>query len=939
MRLVAKCRECAFPNPRGWVTCARCGTLLGPQGRYADRGTDATTTTQLRVADVAEAAAARKDAKTRLFRPSPASTRDARPLFGQAHALGHLKRALDAGLKEARASLVALEGPAGSGKTRMLQRASELATQRVAEVDVHYAGLRSRDDGPFAPLSRLLLDRFGITPASSPTSVRGKMAHAVGEVLGHDDATRVSEITHLLGHVTGVPFPDSPVLRTLSHDPEALRSRAVEAVAELAAGEARHRPQLWLLDELTDADVGVWEALEAVVALDAPIVVVVTGVSPLGERAAAVAQGTRLRSAELLPLTRGELERLMRSRIPDLIELPEALTEALMHRTGGNPGALEDLIGALQDGGLFQRGERGVSVDLARLESGDLPVTVEDSVRARLAGLSRSEARVMAQASIVGERFWDGALLALARDAEPLPDRTLSPLDVWERDEDELSLHGSLERLETRGFIVQIVDSLTPGLSEYTFNLTGARAILYEGLDDETRKHGHGVVARWLSTSKGLAVEGMAALLAPHLERAGHPQRAAQAYLEAADEERTRMRTTMALRYVERALSLLDPEHVRRRLDALHQRGSLLTTLGRYDEAYSAFEEMARQAWALGARGAGGAALNRIARLHRQRGEHSRALEHLRMALRLFRASEDLRGVASTYDDMAQVHRLRGDIEPALAAAREALEIRVRTRDIRGQGVSLNTLGRIELDRGGFEQAEQHLSTALQLRESVADHEGVTQTRLALGRLAFHRGQLEESVERFTSALEVAREMDNHRFQSYLLSHLGEALIRLGELDRAAEALREAKELAFEMRDQRALAEVERNQGMLALERGEPGAEETLKRALELAREYGTREAIALAHRNLARFGARTLFDSEHGDGHGTEQSFRECVRILQEAGHRPEVARTQVELAMHLLERGDRKDARSLLSEARVALEQLGLPELVQVKDTLASL
>jgi tetratricopeptide (TPR) repeat protein len=343
----------------------------------------------------------------------------------------------------------------------------------------------------------------------------------------------------------------------------------------------------------------------------------------------------------------------------------------------------------------------------------------------------------------------------------------------------------------------------------------------------------------------------------------------------------------------------------------------------------------------VGARGTGGAALNRLARIHRQRGENDQALDHLRAALLLFRACDDQRGVASCYDDMAQVHRLRGDLEPAVSAAKQALDLRVRTRDRRGQGVSLNTIGYIELDRGRYDAAHARFNSALKIRQAIGDHEGAVQTRIALGRLAFHRGEVEQSIRAYRDALEGAREMDNHRFQSYLLCHLAESLISRDDFDAATQALDEALELATRMRDQRVLADIERNRGLLSLRRGDAAAEEQLQRALSLALEYGTREAIGLAHRGLARLRARTAWSdaSPSSDIDLAAREFRESVRAFRACGNRPEAARTQAELGIHLIERGDRVAARAALREAYETMLKLQLPDSERVRETLSAL
>ncbi|HEX7480447.1 MAG TPA: tetratricopeptide repeat protein [Polyangiales bacterium] len=937
--LVAKCSACVFENPRGWVSCARCGQLLGPAPDRSGTG-DTDPTRRAPFPSEGPPPSAADDDRTKLFR-SPEWSTDARPLIGQETSIEAMRRGIQHAFGHRKPTLIGIEGARGAGRTRLLQRASELAARNYVDVRVLYAACRGRDEGAYAPFSRLLIERFGITPTSSPMSVRGQMATTVGEVLGSTDPTDVAETTHLLGHIAGVPFPDSPYLGNLENDPIELHQRASVALRRLLEGDARNRPVLILLDDLDQAEPDAWQLLETLLAANAPLSFIVSGQEALAERVTRYGRGVTSEVARIRPLTDAEVSELAIALIPGLRDTPEPFVSALKHRSRGNAGALKELLQALQERGLFRTTANGIAVDVEKLERGDLPLTMADAIRARLSALEPFELLVMQQASVVGEMFWDGALLAIQRSERERPQLAADPIRLWTEDRDEIRLNEALTHLEAKRFIVRIAEADVPGLHEYTFHFAGARAVIYSDLPEALRVNRHAIVARWMTMASGIPSDGLAAILAPHLERAGQKERAAEAYLAAGSDERRRMRTTMALRYVEKALPLVGADEVATRIEALHEHGSLLTTLGRYDEATESFKEIVDLAWRLGARGTGGAALNRIARIHRQRGEHIRALDYLKCALLLFRAADDQRGVASTYDDLAQVYRMLGNLEPSLVAAKEALDIRTAIKDKRGQAVSLNTIGFIELDRGNFEAAQARFSAALTIREAIGDHEGAVQTRIGLGKLAYHQGRLGDALRFYKAGLDGAREMDNQRFQSYLLNHLGEAYLADGKTEDAQAMLLDARRLALGMRDQRVLAEIQRNLGLVALQRGDPGAKEQLDAALDLAREYGTREAIALAHRGIARWHARTLFD-QGGQAGGqvggdAETTFRESVRIFQECGNLHEVARTQAELGYHLIERGLAARAREALTQAYLTMKRLGLPELAKVTDTLA--
>lgn len=877
------------------------------------------------------------DAKTALFSAPSYGAADARPLIGQEGALEGVRQAIASAFAQHRTRLVALDGVGGSGKTRLLVASSELAAKNYNKVRVLYAACRTQDDGVYAPFSRLLLDRFGITPASAPTKVRSLMAAEVAEALGKRDAGKIAETTHLLGNMAGVRFPGSPFLHGLKDRHEELQARSAQALTRMLSGDARGRPLLILLDDMGQAEKEAWTILDTLLGADAPIAIVATGQDPLAERTAALKHSDAAVVLPIKPLAKDGIRDFARSMVPGLDEAPDTFVDALLHRSHGNPGALAEIVRAAGDRGLFQQTEEGVELDEDKLGGGEFPVNLDDAIRGRIAALEPDEREVMERASVVGERFWDGLLLALQRAEGPKPGQDLEPLAVWSDVRDEMGLSATLQRLEARELIERVNETESTGLQEYTFAHAATRGLLYDDLAEDTRVSRHAVVARWLSTVSD-DLDGGAGLIAPHLEHAGQTDRAAHAYLRAAVDERARVRTRAALRMVEKALPLIEDENVDTRMEAAHEHGSLLTILGRYDEAHDAFHGMLRLAWELGARGRGGAALNRIARIHRQRGEHQKALDNFKGALLMFRAADDQRGVASTYDDLAQIHRWRGHTDPALSAAKEALEIRIAIKDKRGQAVSLNTIGYIELDRGRFDNAEARFNTALRIRKEIDDHEGEVQTHIALGRLAYQLGQNVRAVEIYGEGLDGARAMENHRFQSYLLNGLGEAYLADGQHVQARAAFTEAKQLATAMRDQRVLADIQRNLGLLALAQGDATAGLKLQEALSMAREYGTREAIAMAHRSMGRLQARTLFGTD-ADPNAAEQSLRECIQMFGECGAVHEVARSQVELGFHLIERGDAGGGGELLREAHATLHRLRLPEAARVEATLADL
>ncbi|MEM9865555.1 MAG: AAA family ATPase, partial [Myxococcota bacterium] len=675
------CPSCGFINPRAWRACSACGRSLGSSFRPTGV-TGVTPAERTQVTGAPEPAVNEAERQT-VEEVALADIDEADegerepPLIGQADAAAAITAGIDQGVLAGKPTLVALEGPRGSGKTRLLIYASELAANKNGRTRVLYGVCREGGDGPYAPFSRLLLERFGVTPSSSPSSVRAALASQVASALGNDDVVRITETTHLIGHVAGIPFPKSPVLGPLEKDPAQLHQRACQAVARFLEGDSKHRPVLVLLDNMSYAESPAWDIVVALSKVDGPVSVVIAGDRPVMERAASSEPAGGLAVGPIAPLTEDDVQAMLYVLLPNLVRAPEPLVAAVTHRSGGNPAQVRELAFALWEAGLVVQTPEGLEVDLKRLDgSGDLPVQMSDAVRARLERLNDFEQATLHRAALVGEIFWDGSILAQMRADRKPPGSAESPLTIWPDETDREALQLALQHLEQRGFIERLDHSDLPGAIEYSFALEGTREIVAELIDEESRVRRHAAVARWFGLVGQLQREGMAARIAPHLERAGQHGRAGRAYLEAAIHERHSRQPKRALRYIQRALDMIPSDDVVRRIEALHEHGSLCSRVGETEQAIEAFTEMLQHAWKSGARGKGGAALNRIARALTMRGEDEQARAYLDRALVLFRDAGDLRGVAASLDDAAQIDIRAGELERGYAGAREALEIR-----------------------------------------------------------------------------------------------------------------------------------------------------------------------------------------------------------------------------------------------------------------------
>jgi hypothetical protein len=162
-----------------------------------------------------------------------------------------------------------------------------------------------------------------------------------------------------------------------------------------------------------------------------------------------------------------------------------------------------------------------------------LPESIEAMLQARLQELGAADRRLLRAASVLGETFWTGAVVALLDDGGA-PDAALGRLI-----DDEL-----VDRRR---------ESRLAGQEELAFRHALLREAAYATLTTADRVEQHRRAAVWLES----AGEHDPAVLAEHWERAGVNDRAAACLLDAARRAYRGSDAARAVTFAERALALV----------------------------------------------------------------------------------------------------------------------------------------------------------------------------------------------------------------------------------------------------------------------------------------------------------------------------------------------------------------------------------------------
>ena len=747
-------------------------------------------------------------------------------MIGRDAELGVLQEAFTKLYTEPRAepalALVNVVGEAGVGKSRMLAEFARWTASRPERALLFRGCTTPQTLGrPFGLLGDLVTRSLRIDSDDTLEVARTKIQQAVIPLFVDDEPDQAEGHAHLLGHLLGFDWHESPHLKGILQDPKQIRNRAFHAAAQMfrRLSAREHCPVILLLEDLHWADDESLAFLDYLVDVnrDAAMLAIAFTRPTLFERPAGRQDvgGPRLR-IDLEPLDARASHDLAHELLKKLPVVPAALRELLTTGAEGNPFYMEELVRMLIDKGAITTGETW-SLNADGLPATQVPTTLVGVLQARLDGLPAAEKLALQQASIIGPVFWDRALGALDPQAE-----------------------AALPRLVQRELLVPS-DVAGDGAREYTFKHHILYKVTYGTVLRHMRRAQHGKLARWLAANaeqSGGRHGDVLGIAAHHFERAGETADAAEFHARAAEHAVERFAHAAVLDHVERALALLDESAGRaetagaqaplrwRLLLAREQTNRLtghraeqridLATLGTLAETlaldtaraelarrsaglalvladWPAAEHQAREAMALAERlgdhagrlvsqGTLALALRGQARLDDAQALAEQGLAESRERGLKQREWNFLRALALIYE--TQGHEMKSaEMELlAMAIARE-------TGDRVGEALGLDCMGQVAIYVGDLAQAQRSFEDALRLQRQLGLRSMEAHAGAYLAAVMLWQGEDARALVVAREALDAARAAEQRYAEAWAQYRLGEAELALGRYAEAGEAM------------------------------------------------------------------------------------------------------------------------------------------------------
>jgi eukaryotic-like serine/threonine-protein kinase len=451
------------------------------------------------------------------------------PFVGRDRELLMLEAVLAEVEVESVARVVLVTGDIGVGKSRLRH---ELVTRLAHRGQLERVWIGRGDPmsagSPFGIVAQALRGALGLVEGVAVDTLRDQLHEQLAALIPPPELRRVRDF---LGELLDVPFSADGHLALASarRDPVLMGDQVRHAFQDFLGASARRGPVVLILEDLHWGDLSSVHLVESALGAldDHPIAVIALGRLTVTSLFPELWDKLGCVRLPLKGLSRRACERMVRAVLP---QIGDDDVTTILDRAAGNAFLLEELTRCVAEGQT------------------ELPATALAVTQARLDTLDAAGRRVVRAASVFGNAFWRGGIVALLSPGTP-----------------EAAIYRQLAALDDRELITSRSSSRIAGEREYVFRHVLLREAAYTALPDDDRRLGHRLAADWLARHG----ETDPMMLAEHFDRGGIGEHAARCYHRAAVEALAGNDYAAVHDRVARACRLTEDGHLLGRLLAL----------------------------------------------------------------------------------------------------------------------------------------------------------------------------------------------------------------------------------------------------------------------------------------------------------------------------------------------------------------------------------
>jgi serine phosphatase RsbU (regulator of sigma subunit)/Tfp pilus assembly protein PilF len=212
---------------------------------------------------------------------------------------------------------------------------------------------------------------------------------------------------------------------------------------------------------------------------------------------------------------------------------------------------------------------------------------------------------------------------------------------------------------------------------------------------------------------------------------------------------------------------------------------------------------------------------------------------------------------------MGEINFNQGNYKEGLSELFKALYIYESTQNMPGIAKSYNKIGSIYIYQGDYPEALNFLLKSLEINETIKDSSGISNTYTNIGFIFFEQGKYDDALKYFFSSIELDKLLKNEIKTANTFNNIGMVYLEIAEYDSSLFYFGKSLELFKEYNDQINIASCYTNIALVHEELGEfDTAIKNYSESLKIYEEIGAKQGIASALYNLGYFHYATSKDN-----------------------------------------------------------------------------
>ncbi len=813
--------------------------------------------------------------------------------IGRQDETAELAKFLKPVFKGSQAGLIYITGPAGIGKTALIEN----FTDNIRGCNVFYLPCDEILKKPFNPFIHFFRAFFNQSESYSENQNRDRFERAFDEFLENkfrdDTNDSIEDCRPLIGAMIGLDYSDQISLRL---DAKGRYDNTVFAVIRFFKTAASIKPILIVLEDAQWADNDSLFLLRSLLisAENYPVAVTAVCRDNDGVNIPDIHRSLPIRT-ERIRLGVFSREHIRQLLLKKLVteKADDSTVEFVWKKSEGIPFFAEQIIMYLAENKLL-----GSNYRLKR-ENTRIPSKVSQIILARIDRLSAELKETIKTASVLGREFGLKVL-----------ERLLSAVKLNESEMDfsEKIKKGQKEHIWSKASELRCI-----------FRHALIRDAVYEIQLKERLRRLHGLAGSIIEEVRAGNLPEHYEELAQHYDKAENRQKAV-IFLELAGRKSAgNYHNEKAVFFYKKLLDYLNDD-IDKRIDILIRTGIIMQSAGMWNEAVRTLKKALSLSEKNRKTKTSVDCMNAIAETMIKKGRIREARKLLGRSLKIADDSGYLNGLGTAFSNIGYAHNLQGNYTKAIIYHSKNLEICKMTDNKKGSAISYENIGTAYLHQCNYKEAQKYYERSLNIYRSIDDYTGIGRATGNLGAVFINLGDYSRAKDYQLKKLKIATETGNRAELNSVYNNLGNICYYRGEYDNAMEWYKKHLDCSRALGDMGMMSIA---YGLIANIYSDQGnykkAFAFQKRKLDIAVKIGDKNSISYACGNIG------VLCFNQGNYRKAMEYYNKKMKICQEIGDKSGISYALGNIGVIYFNRGNYKKAMEFYTKKMKICSEIG--------------